>query len=90
MTKAYEIKISGQVQAVGFRYNAQKKAHALGIAGTVQNAADGTVLIHGEGEEKNLEQFLQWCHDGPDGARVNKVESREVEAENLQAFEVIT
>ncbi len=90
MIKAYEIQISGRVQDVGFRYTAQQMAHSLGIVGRVQNLADGTVLIHAEGEEDKLEQFLQWCQQGPDRAKVNRISYKSVEVENFQDFKVTT
>ena len=75
--KSYEIKIYGKVQGVGFRYYAHRKAQELDIKGSIQNKADGSVFVDAEGEEENLEQFLQWCHTGPQWARVSKVETQE-------------
>lgn len=90
MLKSYEIKISGHVQNVSFRYSTQKIAHNFGINGTVQNVPDGSVFIHAEGEEKDIERLVDWCRHGPDRARVNKVELRAVELQNYSDFAVIT
>lgn len=73
--KHLNIKIFGFVQGVFFRFSAQEKAKILGINGFVRNESDGTVYIEAEGEEDDLRQFLNWCHKGPSGARVEKVES---------------
>ena len=35
---------------------------------------DGSLYIEAEGQEKDLEKFFKWCHDGPAFAKVNKVE----------------
>jgi len=75
MKKKILIKIFGQVQGVFFRAEAQQIAESLNISGVARNLDDGTVEILAEGEEKNLEKLLQWCHQGPELARVEKVES---------------
>ncbi len=69
----YDIKIEGKVQNVGFRFYAQKKAHELEITGYVKNMKDGSVFIEAEGEEINLNQYVNWCHKGPPWATVTDV-----------------
>lgn len=73
--KHLNIKIYGRVQGVFFRANAKKKAKELGITGFARNEPDGTVYIEAEGEEENLEKFLEWCHRGPPFAHVEKANS---------------
>lgn len=90
MTKHFEIRVSGQVQDVGFRYNAQKLAHRLGINGTVQNLADNSVLIHAEGDDEILEQFLSWCQEGPEAAVVSKVTCRQSPVVGYEQFKILT
>ncbi len=75
MQKHLNVKISGRVQGVFFRYSAKRKAEKLDIMGFARNEPDGTVYIEAEGEEKTLKQFLAWCRKGPAFARVEKVES---------------
>ncbi len=72
--KHLSVKVFGRVQGVFFRHSAKQKAKELGIKGFVRNEPDGTVYIEAEGEEENLEQFLDWCHRGPFLAKVKKVE----------------
>ncbi len=69
------IKIYGKVQGVFFRHSARQKASELNINGFAKNELDGTVYIEAEGKEDNLKSFLKWCHQGPQLASVNKVES---------------
>ena len=73
MKKNIIIKIIGKVQNVGFRYYTHKTAIRLNINGFVSNKTDGTVYIEAEGEENNLEQFIDWCRIGPSWARVDDV-----------------
>lgn len=66
--------ITGRVQGVFFRANAQSMARKLLIRGWVTNLTNGNLEIVAEGEEENLQQFINWCRKGPPGALVNKVE----------------
>jgi len=69
-------KIFGRVQGVGFRYSAREMAKNLGLLGWMKNAGDKTVEGEIEGEEKSLEEFLEWAKKGPRWSRVEKVEAQ--------------
>ncbi|MBI4595878.1 MAG: acylphosphatase [Candidatus Tectomicrobia bacterium] len=66
--------IMGRVQGVFFRANAQQIARKFSIKGWVRNLEDGNLEILAEGEEENLQSFINWCHKGPKGAIVKKVD----------------
>lgn len=68
------IKISGQVQDVGFRYSTIQLAKKLNLTGWVRNAEDGGVEILAQGEENNLQKLLDWAQDGPPNAQVKNIE----------------
>jgi len=90
MQKFLHIKIFGKVQGVFFRVEARKKATAIGIFGNVRNMPDGTVEIMASGEEKNLKELLEWCYNGPEGARVDNVEYEWLsKAETFDKFEIM-
>ncbi len=80
--------ISGNVQGVGFRYATKKTANSLGIKGYVKNLPDGSVYVEAEGNEKNLNQFIRWLHEGPSHARVQKVETEDDALANYNHFEI--
>lgn len=61
------------VQGVGFRYHTRKTALDLGLSGFVMNQPDGTVYIEAEGEETNMQEFIDWCRRGPSMADVSDV-----------------
>lgn len=82
------IKVHGRVQGVWFRASAQERARELEITGWVQNAADGSVEIHAEGESDNLDRFVEWCRQGPPAARVSKVDLESVAPEEMQSFDI--
>jgi acylphosphatase len=69
----YKINISGEVQGVGFRWNAAHQARKYGINGFVRNSYDGNVYIEAEGSESGLRDFIEWCKKGPPSARVKAV-----------------
>ena len=68
--KAVKISVKGKVQGVFFRASTKKKAQALSITGWCRNEADGSVLIYAEGSEVEIDLFIDWCHEGPELAKV--------------------
>ena len=69
----YEIKISGKVQGVGFRYFAHHKAIEIGIKGWVKNSRDGNVLIIAQGDETDLNTFIDFLQIGSARARIDNL-----------------
>jgi len=65
--------VEGRVQGVFFRHHTQEVAFNLEVKGWVKNRRDGSVEALFEGDKKNVDQIIQWCHRGPSGARVTKV-----------------
>jgi acylphosphatase len=65
--------VSGLVQGVGYRYFAQRQAHALALSGYVRNQPAGQVEVVAEGERAALEQLLADLHRGPRSAIVRSV-----------------
>lgn len=79
----YEIKISGRVQGVGFRYFVNKKANELEINGWVKNTRDGGVLVLAQGNKTNLETFIDYLRIGPSMSRVNQISKVEMKILNV-------
>jgi len=69
--------ISGQVQAVGYRFFAERVANQLGICGYVKNLWDDTVEVYAIGDEASLEELKRHLAEGPRGARVTGIEESE-------------
>ena len=65
--------VNGQVQGVFFRKGVMDLARTLGVTGWVRNLRDGRVEAVAEGEKAKLEEIIEFCHDGPPGARVRDV-----------------
>ena len=89
MIKHLDITIKGNVQGVGFRQATKATADQLGVRGTVKNQRDGSVAIEAEADDTLLDLFLDFCHEGPEGAQVISLESREGELKNYSNFEVL-
>ncbi len=85
MNKHVSITIHGKVQNVGFRFCAIEKALELGLTGIVKNYQHNQVIIEVEGPVEQLQPFLKWCHRGPEGAKVEKVDYQSTE--ELQNYE---
>jgi acylphosphatase len=78
--------VSGNVQGVGYRAFAQRKAQELGLSGYAENLRDGRVEVVAEGPREDLEQFLRFLRQGPRLARVDQVEVQWGEATGLRGF----
>lgn len=77
MLKHLNIKVNGRVQGVFFRKFTKEQAQKLGLKGTVENLADGSVYIEVEGEQELLDKFIKLCHKGPMMAAVSNVDITE-------------
>jgi acylphosphatase len=80
--------IAGSVQGVGFRFFAQRKATALGLAGWARNLDDGRVEVYATGEPGRLSDLGAALHIGPPMATVRSVEERDDTVENLSGFAI--
>ncbi len=84
-----EIRVKGLVQGVNFRHHTKVAADRLGIRGSVQNCSDGTVLIFAQGEERQMDQFMEWCSTGPSRAMVAGIEVGETENRQYVDFRIL-
>ena len=87
--KYLSIKIRGRVQGVEFRASTKAVADQLKIRGTIRNEKDGTLSVEAEGDDQMMEQFLEWCQEGPEYAIVESVEVEETGHKSFKNFEVI-
>ena len=68
------VTVRGRVQGVFFRYSTREMAHRLQVFGWVKNRWDGSVEAVFEGEKEGVERMIEWCHEGPVGAHVQRVD----------------
>jgi acylphosphatase len=67
-------RVHGEVQGVGYRRFAQREAQALGLAGWVRNASDGSVCGEVEGPEASLATLQARLTRGPSFATVSRLD----------------
>lgn len=84
----YKIHIIGDVQGVGFRWSALRVAQNLNIKGFIKNLPSGDVYIEAEGEEKQLNIFVEWCKRGPGFGHVESVNADTSPAVNYTDFRI--
>ena len=60
---------------MGFRWFVRESARQLGLSGWVRNEPDGSVLLEAEGPTASIQRLREAITRGPDGARVDSVES---------------
>ena len=88
MEKAVSITVSGRVQQVGYRHYTRLAAQDYDIKGKIENKADGSVYIEAQGEEKNLQEFIDFCKKGPVWARVYNIDIQPIDVnEQYTTFE---
>lgn len=85
--QAKHLIITGRVQGVFFRATANEVAKKIGVNGWIRNNAGGSVEAHIEGENAAVEQFISWCHRGPDKAEVKNVQVTDCKSEGCTSFE---
>ena len=86
---SHRINIYGRVQGVWFRVSAKKKADELGLSGSVKNQPDGSVRIEVTGQFLPVQEFVKWCHIGPELARVENVEVEDISPLKTKGFEIL-
>ena len=88
--KAKNIIVSGRVQGVFFRKNTKQKATELNVDGWVKNTYDDKVEIFAQGNEENLNKFIDWCKQGPQKATVENIQvTEEHTVNNLKGFSIL-
>ena len=88
MTRAAQVRVTGRVQGVAFRWYTQEQARNLGVAGWVRNEPDGSVLLHAEGDDEAVDALIEWCRTGPSTARVSDVAVRDAVPTGATSFDV--
>jgi acylphosphatase len=72
--KRVKLRVFGIVQGVFYRTSAIKEAKQFNVVGWIKNRADSTVECVAEGSKENLEKFINWCRDGPEHAKVERID----------------
>jgi acylphosphatase len=89
MLKTISITVTGKVQGVWFRKHTLDEAERLHISGTVENLSNGAVKIFATGTDEQLQDFINWCKQGPPRAEVEEVLSHDEPYTTFTGFKII-
>ncbi|OJU28814.1 MAG: hypothetical protein BGN92_05985 [Sphingobacteriales bacterium 41-5] len=89
MNISKNIIVKGRVQGVGYRFSAKKAAEKMNITGTIKNLPDGLVEIYASGDSLNMERFIEWCHEGPNLAKVTQVIAIDIPYQGFKKFSIL-
>lgn len=67
MLSRYDIRFTGRVQGVGFRYTTCRVASRFDVSGWVGNEPDGSVRCVAEGAADELDRFVEGVKEAMDG-----------------------
>ena len=86
--KHIQIIISGDVEGTGFWFYALRGASMLGIFGCVL-LKKGQLVVEAEGEEHQLNAFVEWCRKGPESAIVSSLVTSEKPVFGYDDFKIL-
>lgn len=86
MVPCVRFTVTGRVQGVFFRASTRERALQLGLAGYAKNCSDGSVEVVASGEAEALDALGAWLHDGPPGARVERVRREALPDQSMRGF----
>jgi len=81
--------IRGKVQGVFYRVSARKKAIEIGISGWIKNTPELHVEVMAQGTDEQLQQFIEWCREGPSKARVDNIITEEATGLHFEEFKIL-
>ncbi len=81
--------IKGDVQGVFYRATAKKIADKLNLTGWIKNTKEGDVEAMITGKENQLEEFIEWCRNGPEKAGVEDVIVTQEKETSFDDFEIV-
>lgn len=79
----------GRVQGVFFRSSVRDRASEAGVSGWACNRTDGTMEAVLEGPSEAVEGVAEFCAEGPEGARVERLERTVERPQGIAGFRVL-
>jgi acylphosphatase len=89
LEKTVRLRITGEVQGVGYRIWATRTASGLGLRGWVRNRKDGSVEVLATGAADAVAAMTESCRRGPSAARVAKVTVSDAEDGGSRDFSAL-
>lgn len=88
MIRHLQINISGKVEHTGFRLYALWGASEYNINGQVKEHP-GQIIIEAEGNDPALQEFIEWCRKGPQGSKVQTLNTAEKPLYGYTEFRIL-
>ena len=82
------VKFTGRVQGVGFRWNVKDVSRGYSVTGYVKNLSDGSVEMLAEGEEDEILSFLVGVEERMLGYVTGRVQLPRVGVRQFSSFEI--
>ncbi len=89
MTKHYQLTFEGNFKNSGFRLVTFRGASLFGIKGTVMIQNQGQAVVDAEGEEQEIDKFVDWCKKSALQSEACPVVSKEVEWVGYENFTIL-
>ena len=86
LERTVRLRITGEVQDVGYRIWATRTAVGLGLRGWVRNRFDGSVEVLATGAADAVAAMVEACRRGPRAARVAAVTVSDAEDDGSRGF----
>jgi len=88
--KAFQVRVSGRVTGVGFRWSVLEKAKGYAtVSGYVRNAGHGEVEMFVQGDSDEVDGLVSYARSGPPLARVDAISISEAPSDSsIERFEV--
>ncbi|MBQ0002788.1 MAG: acylphosphatase [Treponema sp.] len=80
-----QIRFTGRVQGVGFRYTANSVAQSLGLTGWVYNDFDGSVLMEAQGTKFEIDDLISQLQNGT-FIEIDSVERTELPVDTSEKY----
>lgn len=77
--RRYHVFVDGRVQGVGFRGFCMIRAQRFNLTGTVKNLPNGMVEMYVQGEDDNINKFLDEIQKGDRFIRVDNISVKPTE-----------
>ena len=74
MKKNARIAVKGQFESSSFNFYSMWIAAKLDITASIDFFLDDTIYLEALGEEKKLNEFIDWCRKGPEGSKIKNVD----------------
>lgn len=84
-----QIKVSGRIQKTGFPFYVKQFAQLNDINGLVKYLDESTILIEAQGNETDLNVFIEYCRIGPNGSVINSIKISQGQIQKYKLFQII-